>query len=85
MASPARLFEEHRAREKFQRFHDRLRLGVAIGDARRHLDPLVEACEDYLDRAGDSELTVALRAQLRRTQRIIECRHILLGKKAAND
>lgn len=85
MASSAKLYEEHRAREKFLRFHDRLQLGVAMGDARRHLDPLAEACEDYLDRAGDSELTADLRAKLRRTQRVIECRHTLLGKKAAND
>lgn len=85
MTSPAQLYEEHRARDKFTRFHDRLRLAVAIGDARRHLDPLVEACEDYLDRAGDSELTASLRAQLRRTQRVIECRHVLLSKEAAND
>lgn len=83
--SSLRLYQQHRARDKFARFHEKLRLGVAMGDARRHLDPLVEACEDYLDLAGDSELTADLRDQLDRTKRVIECRHILISRRPAND
>lgn len=83
--SSVELYEQHRAREKFLRFHDRLRLAVAMGDARRHIDPLLEACEDYLERCGDNSLTTEMRAQLARTRRVVECRYVFATQEKAND
>jgi hypothetical protein len=84
-SSSVALYEQHKARDKFVRYHEKLRLCLAMGDAYRHLDPLVEACEDWLARCGDNVLTDKLRESFERTKRVVECRHVLLSKEKAND
>lgn len=61
---------QHRARERFARAVGLLRVEIALGTERRHLDNLVELCKAYLEtlegtlehRALDGELddTIAL-------------------------
>jgi len=81
----ASLYAEHRARDGFKRNMDRLRLALAFGDARRHLDPLLELCELHLAGCGDNRLADDFKQQLDRSKRLVEVRHILLSKEAAND
>jgi hypothetical protein len=79
------LYEQHRARDGFRRNMDRLRLGLALNDARRHIEPLIELCEMYLAGCGDTQLAADFREQLERSKCLVEVRHVLLNKEPAND
>lgn len=72
-----RLFSEHRAREKFQRKLEQLRIELRIESPRRVLDYLVEHAEDLLDQCGESLLTESFRRQLAEARRDVTMRHRL--------
>jgi hypothetical protein len=74
---PAIELIEHQCREAFQRTLGRLHFAIGVGDARRHLDPLVELAEVYLRGCGDSVLRESFREQLERARSMVSARHNL--------
>lgn len=59
-----RQYAEHLAQTRFEKNLGLLELELRLGSARRHLDPLVELCEIYLPKCGESLLARTYKQRL---------------------
>lgn len=64
MTRSVRIREEAAAVERFTYYSQRLNLELAMNTPRRHIDPLLELLDLYVERTGGSVLTEQLRVQL---------------------
>jgi hypothetical protein len=69
-----KLQRESEARARLERHLQRLSLELAMGTARRYLDPLVELCELLVEQTGGNLLTAELRKQLAELKARVESR-----------
>ena len=67
-SSPTRV-RESQAIANFTRASQRLQLELAMNAARRHLDPLIELLEIYVEQTGGTLVTSELRKQLAEMKR----------------
>lgn len=72
-----KLKKEADAIASFTRITQRLQLELALGTLRRHLDPLVELLEVYVEQTGGNHTTGILRGQLAELKRTVATRSYL--------
>lgn len=70
-------FDEHRAREQFQRKLEQLHFELQFESPRRVLDYLIDHLDDLLPRVGATVLRDSFAAQLERAKRLVATRHNL--------
>jgi len=75
-AKHIRLRKEANAIERFTYWSQRLNLALAMNEARRNIDPIVECMELHLANAGNSVLVDSLRSQLAEAKRTIAARGV---------
>jgi hypothetical protein len=69
--------KESDAIASFTRNTQKLQFELALGTARRHLDPLIELLEVYVEQTGGTHTTTILRGQLTELKRTVATRHNL--------